>query len=67
MAMSGLVLTRDVFNLFVFFELIVISTGGLVLLSDDERALAAGFKYLVVSQVISMLMLIGIIFSNNFV
>jgi len=65
MAMSGLVLTRDVFNLFVFFELIVISTGGLVLLSDDERALAAGFKYLVVSQVISMLMLIGIIFTYH--
>ncbi|MCE1235477.1 MAG: hypothetical protein LWW93_03880 [Hyphomicrobiales bacterium] len=62
MALSGIVLTRDVFNLFVFFELVVIATGGLVLLSDDPRATAAGFKYLVVSQVASMLMLIGIVF-----
>lgn len=65
MALSGLVLTRDVFNLFVFFELIVIATGGLVLLSDDERALAAGFKYLVVSQIVSILLLVGIIFTYH--
>lgn len=62
MALCGIVLTRDVFNLFVFFELVVIATGGLVLVSDDPRAPAAGFKYLVASQVVSMLMLIGIVF-----
>ncbi len=62
MALSGLVMTRDVFNLFVFIELIVIAAAGLVLLSKDERAIAAGFKYLIVSQVISILLLIGIIF-----
>ncbi|MCW2309089.1 proton-conducting transporter transmembrane domain-containing protein [Rhodobium gokarnense] len=62
MSFAGIVLTRDIFNLFVFFELAVISTGGLVLLSDDARALSAGFKYLIVSQVISILLLIGIIF-----
>lgn len=65
MALSGIVLTRDIFNLFVFFELIVIATGGLVLLSDDAHALAAGFKYLIVSQVISAFLLIGIIFSYH--
>ncbi|GKY87334.1 proton-conducting transporter transmembrane domain-containing protein [Sinisalibacter aestuarii] len=65
MALTGLVLTRDIFNLFVFFELVVIATGGLVLLSDDERAVAAGFKYLVVSQIISLLLLIGIIFTYH--
>jgi len=62
MAFCGIVLTRDIFNLFVFFELAVISTGGLVLLSEDPRALSAGFKYLVVAQVISILLLVGIIF-----
>lgn len=62
LALDGIVLTRDIFNLFVFFELIVIATGGLVLLSDDKRATAAGFKYLIVSQFISALLLIGIIF-----
>lgn len=62
MALCGIVLTRDVFNLFVFFELIVIATGGLILLSEDERAPAAGFKYLIVSQFISALLLLGIAF-----
>ncbi|AVW91455.1 proton-conducting transporter transmembrane domain-containing protein [Celeribacter baekdonensis] len=65
MALSGLIMTRDLFNMFVFLELIVIATAGLVLLSKDARALAAGFKYLIVSQVISILLLIGIIFTYH--
>ena len=65
MALSGLVMTRDVFNLFVFVELIVIASAGLVLLSADGRAIAAGFKYLIVAQVISVLLLIGIIFTYH--
>jgi len=65
MALSGIILTRDIFNLFVFFELAAISTAGLILLSEDERALSAGFKYLVVSQVISVFLLIGIIFAYH--
>jgi formate hydrogenlyase subunit 3/multisubunit Na+/H+ antiporter MnhD subunit len=40
MALGGIILTRDIFNLFVFFELMVIATGGLILLSEDDRALA---------------------------
>ena len=62
MALSGMVMTRDVFNLFVFIELIVIASAGMVLLSDNSNAVAAGFKYLIISQVISILLLIGIIF-----
>jgi formate hydrogenlyase subunit 3/multisubunit Na+/H+ antiporter MnhD subunit len=65
MALSGIVMTRDLFNLFVFFELTVISTGGLILLSRDPRALGAGFKFLVASQVVSILMLVGIIFAYH--
>ncbi len=65
MALCGTVLTRDIFNLFVFLELIAISTGGLLLLSDDENAVAAGFKYLIVSQFISILLLIGIVFGYH--
>lgn len=65
MALGGIVLTRDLFNLFVFIELTVISTGGLILLSNDERALGAGFKYLIASQLISILLLIGLIFSYH--
>ena len=65
MALGGMVLTRDLFNLFVFIELIVISTGGLILLSHDQRALGAGFKYLIVAQLISLLLLIGVIFAYH--
>lgn len=65
MSYCGIILTRDIFNLFVFIELAAIATGGLILLSDDERALAAGFKYLIISQVISILLLIGIIFAYH--
>ncbi len=65
MALSGLILTRDIFNLFVFFELISIATAGLVLLSPDPRALAAGFKYLVIGQIVSILLLIGIVFTYH--
>lgn len=65
MAFSGIVMTRDLFNLFVFFELASISTGGMVLLSEDDSALGAGFKYLIVSQIVSILLLIGIIFAYH--
>ena len=65
MALSGIVLTRDLFNMFVFFELAVISTGGLILLSAETRALGAGIKYLIVAQAISILLLVGIIFSYH--
>ena len=65
MASCGIVLTRDLFNLFVFFELVAIATGGLILLSRDIRALGAGFKFLVASQVVTILLLIGIIFSYH--
>ena len=65
MALGGTVMTRDLFNLFVFFELTTISTGGLILLSRDTRALGAGFKYLVASQVVTILMLVGIIFAYH--
>ena len=65
MALCGLILTRDIFNLFVFLELTVIATAGLVLLSENDHAVGAGFKYLIVSQVISILLLIGIIFSYH--
>lgn len=65
MALDGLILTRDLFNLFVFVELTAIATAGLLLLSEDARALAAGFKYLMVAQFISVLLLIGILFAYH--
>lgn len=65
MALGGIVLTRDLFNLFVFFELVVIATGGLILLSAEPKALGAGFKYLIVSEIMTIIMLIGILFAYH--
>ena len=65
MALAGIIMTRDIFNLFVFFELMAISTAGMVLMSKDPRALGAGFKYLVIGQLISTLFLIGIIYTYH--
>lgn len=65
MALCGVIMTRDLFNLFVFMELVVIASAGLVLLSADQRALGAGIKYLIVAQLVSILLLIGIIFAYH--
>ncbi|MCU7833801.1 MAG: NADH-quinone oxidoreductase subunit F [gamma proteobacterium symbiont of Taylorina sp.] len=65
MSLCGIILTRDVFNLFVFFELAVIATAGLILLCEDKRTFAAGFKYLIISQIVSILLLVGIIFAYH--
>ncbi len=65
MALSGMIMTRDLFNLFVFIELVTIATAGLVLLSEDANAAAAGFKYLIVSQIVTILLLVGVIFSYH--
>ncbi len=65
MALCGIILTRDIFNLFVFFELAVIATAGLLLISENKQALSAGFKYLIISQLVSVFLLIGIIFTYH--
>ncbi len=89
MALCGIILTRDVFNLFVFFELVVIATAGLILLSEkpsankelsankepsankessthkEKCALSAGFKYLIISQMVTILLLLGIILAYH--
>lgn len=65
MALCGVILTRDTFNLFVFLELSVIATAGLILLSNDKCAIAAGFKYLIISQFVTIFLLIGIFFAYH--
>lgn len=60
--LNVMVMTRDIFNLFVFLEISSIAIAGLVLLQKDSKALSAGFKYLIAATLISGLFLIGIIF-----
>lgn len=59
MGLNILVLTRDIFNIFVFLEITAIALGGLILLDAKKHAHSAGFKYLLASSLISALYLLG--------
>lgn len=66
MSLNVVVMTRDMFNLFVFLEVGSIATAGLILLNQNGNSLQAGMKYLVATGIISGMLLIGIIFAYYF-
>ncbi|MBN2236086.1 MAG: hypothetical protein JW729_00915 [Bacteroidales bacterium] len=66
MSLNVVVMTRDMFNLFVFLEVGSIATAGLILLTKSGEALQAGMKYLIATGIISGVLLIGIIFAYYF-
>ena len=66
MSMNVTVMTRDMFNLFVFLEIESIAVAGLVLMSNTSKSFQAGIKYLIASGIISGLLLLGIIFAYSF-
>jgi len=57
---TGAVLTGDIFNLFVFYEILCISSYALVAYLGDKSGVEAAVKYLVLGSVGSGLALIGI-------
>jgi proton-translocating NADH-quinone oxidoreductase chain N len=57
---TGIVLTGDIFNLFVFYEILCISSYALVAYNGDKPGVEAGMKYLIQGTVGSGLILIGI-------
>ena len=59
MGIQGMVMTRDLFNLFVFLEIVSIATYGLLSLRDTPAALSATFKYLMATVLASTFFLIG--------
>jgi formate hydrogenlyase subunit 3/multisubunit Na+/H+ antiporter MnhD subunit len=61
-AAFGLIMTRDLFNLFVFLEIAAIGTYALVAFDDAESSLEAGFKYAMVGAAASAFLLIAIAF-----
>lgn len=56
----GVVLTGDIFNIFVFFEILCISSYVLVAYNRDKDGVEAGIKYLIQGSVGSAFILIGI-------
>jgi formate hydrogenlyase subunit 3/multisubunit Na+/H+ antiporter MnhD subunit len=59
---NGLVLTRDLFNTFVFLEILSIGTYGVIALDDERAQYAAGFKYLIAGGISSVLFLLGTVY-----
>ncbi len=57
----GLLMTNDLFNLFVFLELISLLVTLLITYKKVEHALKAGLQYLLLSSVAAMFYLIGVL------
>ena len=57
---TGVVLTGDIFNLFVFFEILCISSYALVAYLQNKEGVEAAVKYLIQGAIGSSLMLIAI-------
>ncbi|MEP7327724.1 MAG: monovalent cation/H+ antiporter subunit D [Betaproteobacteria bacterium] len=57
--LNGAFLTGDLFNLFVFFEVLLIASFALLLHDANGRSLRAGFHYVVINLVGSALFLIA--------
>ena len=60
MGLNGAFLTNDLFNLFVFFEVMLAASYGLVLHGYNLRRIQAGMQYVAVNLVASLLFLIGV-------
>ncbi len=57
---SGLVLSGDLFNIFVFYEIVAVASYGLAASSGDKAGFGAALRYLVLGALGSSLVLIGI-------
>ncbi len=60
MGLNGAFLTGDLFNLFVFFELLLVASYGLALHGSGLARVKAGLHYIAVNLVASLLFLIGV-------
>lgn len=63
---NGLVLTRDIFNTFVFMEILSIATYALIALQQDKKSLIAGIKYMLAGGLSSSIFLIGVVFAYRY-
>lgn len=60
MGLSGAFLTADLFNLFVFFEIMLAASYGLLLHGSGRTRIQAGLHYIAINLVASSLFLIGV-------
>ncbi len=59
---TGLIMTRDLFNTFVFLEISGIGAYAIVAFGREREGLEAGFKYMMIGSIASVLVLLGIAF-----
>jgi multicomponent K+:H+ antiporter subunit D len=59
MGLSGAFLAGDLFNLFVFFEILLAASYGLLLHGSGKRRIVAGLRYVAVNLTASSLFLVG--------
>ncbi|MFH2025266.1 MAG: proton-conducting transporter membrane subunit [bacterium] len=62
LGINGLIMTRDMFNLFVFMEITSIATYALIGINRNTESLSAGFKYIIAGGIASSFFLIGTIY-----
>ncbi len=60
--MNGVIITGDIFNLFVFLEIASVASYALVAFGTERHELEAAFKYAVMGTVGSLFILLGIAF-----
>jgi multicomponent K+:H+ antiporter subunit D len=60
MGLNGAFLTGDLFNLFVFFEVLLVASYGLALHGGGAARIKAGMHYVVVNLTASLLFLVGV-------
>ncbi|MFO8067561.1 MAG: proton-conducting transporter membrane subunit [Bacteroidales bacterium] len=58
--MNGVVLSGDIFNMYVFLEIAVIASYALVAFGTEKRQLEASFKYQVLGGIASLLILFAV-------
>lgn len=59
MGLNGAFLTGDIFNLFVFFEVLLAASYGLLLHGSGKSRVTAGLQYIAINVATSLLFLIG--------
>jgi len=62
MGIDGMVMTRDLFNLFIFIEITSIATYAMIGMERSSGVLTAGFKYIIATSIASAFFLLGTIF-----
>jgi len=60
--MNGVIITGDIFNLFVFLEIAAVASYALVAFGTERHELEAAFKYAVMGTLGSLFILLGIAF-----